>query len=255
MVNFNNTMAANIPNNPQQSIAGFPVGIIVAEDTMHLLPGNVANARSFNFPVLYEVLEGISANQIMEGDSAVGEHVIAAGQNLVKRGVRIVLGACGSFANYQKNTAAALPVPTFLTVMMQIPWILPSLKSEQKIGVIAAAASALTPKVFDQAGITDPGRLVIDEAIKLESIIKMEECEADFDPGKLAKDMARLAKQMVTNNPEIAVVLIQCSDLPPFAAAIQDAVQLPVFDMTSLVEWAARSAPVPVFNKQGTIEF
>ncbi len=51
-----------------------------------------------------------------------------------------------------------------------------------------------------------------------------------------------IAKQMVDNHPEIAAILLQCSDMPPFAAAIQDGVQLPVFDMTSIVEWAARAA-------------
>jgi len=59
MYHFRNSMASNVPHNSHQSIAGFPVGIIVIEDSMHLLPGNVANAQSFNFPVLYEVLEGI----------------------------------------------------------------------------------------------------------------------------------------------------------------------------------------------------
>jgi len=239
MYSFKNNIASNVPNSPMQSIAGFPVGIIVIEDSMHLLPGNVANAQSFNFPVLYEVLDGVRASRVMGGDADVGERVILAGQKLVKRGARVVLGACGSFANYQKQTAATLSVPTFLTVMMQVPWILPSLKSDQKIGVIAAAASALTPKVFDQSGITDSDRLVIDEAIKLESFMKMASCDAGFDPVQLANDMAQLAKQMVDNSPEIAAILLQCSDMPPFAAAIQDAVQLPVFDMTSIVEWAA----------------
>jgi len=242
MYDFKNTIASNVPNNPQQSIAGFPVGIIVIEDNMHLLPGNVANAQSFNFPVLYEVLEGVKADQVMGGDANIGERVIAGGQKLIKRGARVVLGACGSFANYQKQTAAELCVPTFLTVMMQVPWILPSLKPDQKIGVIAAVASALTPKVFDQSGITDPDRLVIDEAIKLESFMKMANCDASFDPKQLASDMTQLAKKMVDNCPEIAVILLQCSDMPPFAAAIQDGVQLPVFDMTSIVEWAARAA-------------
>ncbi|MBW2370496.1 MAG: aspartate/glutamate racemase family protein [Deltaproteobacteria bacterium] len=242
MYRFNNKIATNMPKNPQQAIAGFPVGIIVVEDTMLLLPGNVANAQSFDFPVLYEVLEGIRAHQVMAGEPAVGERVIEAGRKLVKRGARVVLGACGSFANYQKQTAAALSVPTFLTVMIQVPLILASLAPDRKLGVIAAAASALTPKVFDQCGITDPGRLVIDEAIQLESFNRMGDCDAGFDAEQLSQDMKGLATKMVDAHPEIAAILLQCSDMPPFAAAIQDAVQLPVFDMTSLIEWAAKAA-------------
>ena len=38
-------------------------------------------------------------------------------------------------------------------------------------------------------------------------------------------------------HPEIGALLIQYSDLPPFAHTIQKAVHLPVFDMTTLINW------------------
>jgi hypothetical protein len=234
-------MSAPIFQKPRQSIAGFPVGIIVADEEMNLLPGNVANARTFEFPVLYEILEGIGARRVMEGDPAIGEMVVEAGERLIRRGVRAVTGACGSFANYQQLAASRLEVPVFLSVMLQVPMILAGLRDDQKVGVIAASAAALTPTVFDQCGIRDPDRLVIEGAMQFDSLMQMASYIQDFDSQQLSDDLCGLAADMVRKNPEIAAFVLQCSDLPPFASAIQQTVPLPVYDMTSLVEWAARA--------------
>jgi hypothetical protein len=234
-------MSAPIFQKPRQSIAGFPVGIIVADEEMVLLPGNVANARTFDFPVMYEVLEGVGARRVMAGDPEIGELVVEAGERLIRRGVRAVTGACGSFANYQQLVASRLEVPVFLSVMLQIPMILSGLRKDQKVGVIAASAAALTPTVFDQCGINDPDRLVIEGAMQFDSLMQMASYIQDFDSQQLSDDLCGLAADMVRNHPEIAAFVLQCSDLPPFASAIQQTVPLPIYDMTSLVEWAARA--------------
>ncbi len=236
-----NKLLQNSSANPRQSIAGFSVGIIVAEESMNLLRGNVANACTFDFPVLYEILEGTPAKEIMAGNPDVGERVLAAGKRLEKRGVHTIVGACGSFANYQKLAAENFSVPTFMSVMLQIPLILGGLGPNQKVGVIAAAASALTSRVFEQCGIHDTDRMVIDEAIGIESFLAMARHDPAFEFDQLSDELSGLAARMVSNHPEVAAIVLQCSDLPPFASAIQAASGLPVFDMTSLVEWAAAS--------------
>jgi hypothetical protein len=232
-------MRTNPTDRPAQSIAGFTVGIIVADESMNLLPGNVANATTFRFPVLYEVLDGIGARDIMAGNPDVIARILEAGDRLEGRGVHAIVGACGSFANYQRQAAAHFRVPTYLSVMLQLPWILSGLRQDQKVGVIAAAASALTPSVFDQCGITDPDRLVIDEAIGIRAFLDMAGHRPEFDFHALSGELSSLAASMVSEHPEVAALVLQCSDLPPFAAAIQAASRRPVFDMTSLVEWVA----------------
>ena len=232
-------MLRNPMDRPTQSIAGFTVGIIVADESMNLLPGNVANAATFPFPVLYEVLDGIPARDVMSGNPEVIDRIIEAGRQLEKRGVHAIAGACGSFANYQAQAAEAFRVPTFLSVMLQVPWILSGLRSDQKIGIIAAAASALTPAVFEQCAISDPARLVIRQAIDFDSFLEMARVDGAFRFETLADDLAAQASAMVAEHPEIAAFVLQCSDLPPFASAVQSACGLPVFDMTSLIGWVA----------------
>ena len=220
-----------------QTIAGHAIGIIVINIWYPLMPGNVANASTYNFPVLYKILKEASVEQILSGDPSLLDMVIKGGNELIQQGARAIVGACGSFANYQKDVAAALNVPTFLSVMLQVPLIIQSLKPDQKLGILAASAAALTPKVFDQCGITDISRLVITEALSLPEFQNIIECTGRFNSYKLEQEVVDLMKEFVSKNPDIGAILIQCSDLPSYAWAIQNAVKLPVFDMNTLIEW------------------
>jgi hypothetical protein len=220
-----------------QAVAGFPVGIIVIDIWYPLVPGNVANASTFDFPILYKVLKGASIDQILSGDPALLPLVIEAGHELIQHGARCIVGACGSFAYYQKEAAAAFSVPTFLSSMLQVPLILQSLKPDQKLGVIAASPSSLTEKVFDQCGISDPSRLAITGAKGLPEFEAILQCTGRFNSHKLEQELVQLATKFAADNPTIGALILQCSDLPPYAWAIQRAVQLPVFDMTTLIRW------------------
>ena len=128
-------------------------------------------------------------------------------------------------------------MPTFLSVMLQAPWILQGLRDDQRLGVMVASRAALTPKVFDQCGIQDPSRLVFAEAMGLPEFQRMGQCRGRFDPARLERELVGLARDFAAQNPDMGAVLLQCSDLPPFAWAIQQALGRPVFDMNSLVEW------------------
>ena len=63
-----------------QAIAGHALGIVVIDIWYPLLPGNVANATTFDFPVLYHVLKGATIPQIISGDPALLDQIIAGGQ-------------------------------------------------------------------------------------------------------------------------------------------------------------------------------
>jgi Asp/Glu/hydantoin racemase len=229
--------AVEVPR--KQAVGGLAIGIIVIDVWYPMLPGNVANASTYSFPVAYSVLRGATVEQILTGDPILKDLIIEAGKELIQtQGVRAIVGACGSFANYQSEVAAALDVPVFMSVMLQAPMILRALKPQQKLGIIAASESAVTAKVFQECGITDSSRLVIVGAKKLSEFQKILQCQGGFDTSALEQGIVALATDMVAADPDVSALLLQCSDLPPYAAAIQNATGLPVFDMNGLVEWA-----------------
>ncbi|MER8779287.1 hypothetical protein [Mesorhizobium sp. M0977] len=52
-------------------------------------------------------------------------------------------------------------------------------------------------------------------------------------------EIVRTAVNLVSAQPDIGAILLECSELPPYAAAVQRATGLPVFDFTSMVEFFA----------------
>jgi len=146
------------------SLGGAAVGIIVVDAHYAMVPGNVANAASYPFPVMYKVLEGVPFERIAANDPEVMGPLTAGANELILRGARMIFGACGSFAYYQKRLAAAVDVPVYLTVMLQVPWILTGLKPDQKVAIIAAKKEVVTDFVFDQIDLPDQSRVVLDDA-------------------------------------------------------------------------------------------
>ena len=45
------------------------------------------------------------------------------------------------------------------------------------------------------------------------------------------------AMRLLTDHPEIGALLLECSDMPPYAKQIQDATGLPVWDYVTLIDW------------------
>lgn len=220
-----------------QSIAGVAIGILVIEACYPLMPGNVANASSYDFPVLYKVMKGTTLSQVLSADPALLDKIVDGGKNLEQQGVRAIIGACGYFANYQKAAATALKVPVFMSSLLQVPIIMQSLKSAQKVGIVCASVDSLTPNTLSQCGINDQSRLVITGAQDLPEFQNLFRCTEGLYSHKLEQEMVGLVKQFVSDNPDIGAILLECSDMPPYAWAIQNAVKLPVFDFITLINW------------------
>ncbi|MBZ9772218.1 aspartate/glutamate racemase family protein [Mesorhizobium sp. CO1-1-8] len=224
-----------------RAIGGFSVGVLCIDSHYPMLPGNVVNGMTYGFPVLPEVVEGVTFKMLAAANPEVMPSIAKAGQKLVRLGVRAIVGACGSFANYQKEAAAAFGVPTFMSIMMHVPLLAASIGPNRKVGVICAVRSAITDRVLDQVSIADPDRMVLCEARDLPEFRNIVEGTGHFNSRRLEQELVGLAQNFVREHPEIGVILLQCSDLPPYAASIQQATGRPVFDMTTLVHWVHKS--------------
>jgi len=58
-----------------------------------------------------------------------------------------------------------------------------------------------------------------------------------YNPAKLEQGLVGLAKQMINENPDVGAFLLECSPFPTHAWAVQKAVRLPVFDLSTLISW------------------
>jgi Asp/Glu/hydantoin racemase len=57
----------------------------------------------------------------------------------------------------------------------------------------------------------------------------------ELDVNKSRDELVRVAKRMVSEHPDVGAIVLECTNMPPYAAAIQKEVHLPIFDIYTLV--------------------
>lgn len=220
-----------------QNIAGCPVGILYIDDVWYpMVPGNIVNGYTFDFPVRLRPVEGLTIDNLFSTADQVSEMVLATAQKLVNEGCRAISGACGFFGNYQTLVAEALDVPVALSSLMQINSILPLLKPSQKLGVLTADQSSLSDTLLAQCGVFSHERLVIRDLRNAPEFSCILEGRGSFDNGKVEREVVGKALSCM-EEADIGAILLECSDMPPYAWAVQAACKVPVFDFTTLIRW------------------
>lgn len=224
---------------PGRPTAGHVLGIITVDLDYPKLPGNVANASTFPFPVLYENLS-FEIEQLFAGDESLRQLVIDAALKLEASGVRAIIGACGYFAHFQKDVAAAVHIPVFLSSLCQLPLIRTWLPQDKRILVLCADGASVDDALLSNVDATTEG-LIVQDVGHLESFAPIRWSHTELDSGLLERDLCELACAVCHEHESIEAVLLECSDLPPYAAAIQRACGLPVYDFLTLAHWVADS--------------
>jgi len=220
-----------------QFIAGYAIGIIHLEVWYPLLPGNVVNATTYPFPVRYKLLTGGTQDRIHGADPSIAELVINAGRELEQEGVRAIAGACGYLGNYQQQVTAALNVPVFLSSLLQVPMIYHALKPGQRIGILCADGPALTSQLLENCGVTPEIPIAVLGLEDRPAFSSITYSKGEFNFEQIQKEVVDGACQLAEEYHDIGAILLECSDMPPFAWAVQAAVKRPVFDFVTMINW------------------
>lgn len=223
--------------NKKQSWYGESIGILILDATYPCIPGNVGNASTFPFPVRYKRVKEASIERLVkQKDITLLEPFIDAAIELQEEGVKAITGACGFMALFQREVSDAVDVPVFLSSLLQIPFIYQIKK--QKIGIITADSKSLTPEHFISVGVNKEIPLLIggmeDQKEFREAIL---EEKGTLDSDLIESEVVGVAKKLITENPDIGALVLECSDLPPYAHAIQKEVNLPIFDFTTMIQY------------------
>jgi len=224
-----------------QFISGYTVGILHLEVWYPLLPGNVVNADTYDFPVRHKLIPSATQSRVHGGDPTLVDDIIKAGKELEMEGVRAICGACGYLGNFQAQVAEALDVPVFLTSLVQLPTITTGLGKGQKVGVLCADGPSLAPEIFNNCG-ADPSRCIVkglEDQPQMSAIVKSD--RGSFDNEALKREIVEGALDLVRNHPEVGAILLECSDMPPYASEIQRAINLPIYDFITLIKWVHSS--------------
>jgi len=221
-----------------QASYGEAIGVLLLDTFTPYIPGDVANASTYPFPVRFKKVENYTSERALSKDPTVFQSLLEAALELVGQGVRAITGDCGYMAIHQEELADQLEVPVFLTSLLQVPFISRIIGRKGKIGIICADSRQLDDAVLNKAGVDST------IAIKIKGFEKMENCSKTFaqqigslDSQKIQGEIVSLAREMTEQDPSVRAILLECSCLPPYGAAIQEAVGLPVFDYITMIKY------------------
>ena len=239
-----------IDPNPHRVSYGTTIGILLLNTRIPLIPGDVGNASTFKFPVLYRVVEDLFTDRlVVDADPALAGPIIREARALERSGVAAITADCGYLALFQKEVAAAVNIPVFLSSWMQVPFMHRMLQPGKEIGAIVADSRYIREEILISAGIDDSIPLVMggmEDRPSFWSQIMREDGTLDSDA--LEREVVEVAGDLVQNNPDIGAMLLECSCLPPYGAAVQEALHLPVFDFITMINYVYSALAKPRYE-------
>lgn len=220
---------------------GYLAGILTLYAWLPLPPGHICNVGSFPFTAKMEMVDGANQKRMHSSDDTLLPALISTAQRLEREGCRFLASTCGYFGHFQKEVAASVDIPCYLSSVIQVPWVRAGLRDDQRIGIICGDAPNLTYHLFESCGVSraDYERCYIYGAQDKPVFSTFTELPGHYDFSEVRGEIVSIAKQMVHDHPDIGAILLECTDLPPFAADISAAVNLPVYDVMSMLNFAA----------------
>jgi Asp/Glu/hydantoin racemase len=172
---------------------------------------------------------------VKEADSGLLEPFIEAARELETEGVMAITGSCGFLALFQNELADSVGIPVFSSSLIQIPLVYQMLRRDQKVGILTASESTLTPAHFKAVGADAVPMCVagMDDQKEFCEVI-IEGRRTELDVTRLGNEVLAVVDRLAQDNPELGALVIECTDLPPFAHLIQEKIRIPVFDIVTL---------------------
>jgi hypothetical protein len=224
-----------------RNVYGQAVGILMLETGFPRIPGDIGNATTFDFPVVYRVVEGaLPSRLVLERDPGLLQPFVDAARELERVGARAITTSCGFLALFQREMADAVSIPVFSSALIQVPLVHQMLRSGQRVGILTANRAALTEQHFRGVGWSSEQIPVHVTGLEGSTVFRGSHYFperyplVDFD--LIEAEVLAGAQQLVDEAPDVAAIVLECTNLPQHAAAIQRATGRPVFDIVTLTK-------------------
>lgn len=230
-----------------RTVYGYELGVLMLDTTFPRPVGDIGNARTWPFPVLYRVVDGAVPQKVLSAhDDTLLQPFVDAARELVDAGVRAITTSCGYLAVYQRELSASVDVPVLTSSLLQVPLAARTLGEGRRVGIITVR-DMLTEQHFRGVGWTSDEIEVVVRAVDPGSTFARlhaplgEPEPVETDAARLRDEVVATAAQLVRDDPTIGALVMECTNLVPYSQAVRRAIGLPVLDHYTLVMHAYRS--------------
>lgn len=214
------------------------LGILMLQTRFPRLPGDIGHPQAFGFPVRRAVVAGASPQRVVREQAAgLLQPFIDAALRLVDEGAAAIGTSCGFLALHQPALQAALPVPVWTSSLLQLARL-----PAGRAGVVTVDAQALTPAHLQAVG-APPGVPVagLQPGSRLQRTLIGD--EPTLDAAQAEAEVVDAALRLLRQAGPLQHIVLECTNMPPYAAAVRAATGATVHDITTVLteRWSALS--------------
>ncbi len=233
-----------------KNVYGAQVGVVMVDTDLPRPPGDIGNARTFAFPVMYAVARGATPDDMVSVTHRRGvDAFVESARELASLGVDAIATSCGLMARHQETLTQELDVPVASSSLLFASLVLRILPAGSTLGVLTIDSRAM-----EQGGHFDGVGLTAEERARLR-IAGMEGTPhfhhaimgggAELDVGLATEEVLAVAQKLLAEQPDVGALLLECTNLSPYAPALRRATGLPVWDASALVRWLSEGFDGP----------
>ena len=213
------------------------LGILTLETSFPRIAGDVGSPATFAFPVRIATVAGASVDAVVHRPrEALLPAFVEAGRALAGAGCVGVVTTCGFLARWQRELADALPVPVMTSALLQVPVVARTLANGKRVGVVTYSAADLDAEVLDGAGVDRVTPIAgVDPDGYFARTIRYG--AQTLDKARMGADTLAAARVLGAAHRDLGAIVLECANMPPYAAAVRAALGLPVYDAAQAFAW------------------
>ncbi|MGC1504946.1 MAG: aspartate/glutamate racemase family protein [Sulfitobacter sp.] len=212
------------------------LGILMLDTRFPRIMGDAGNAQTWPFPVHYGVVRGATPQAIVCDDiEPFVQAFVDVGRDLVAQGCGGIATTCGFLALIRPRLAAALGVPVAASALEQAGQIAAMLAPGQRLGVLTISETTLTPSHLAAAGVPQGTPVQGMEGSSFAASILGNQTTLNVNAAR--REMVSAGQGLVTQSPSVGALLLECTNMVPYAADIAQATGRPVFSIYTYLRW------------------
>ena len=207
------------------------LGILMLESRFPRPLGDIGHPESFPVPTRRVVVSGATAPKVVQDAPALAAGGLLrafteAACRLEREGAAAITTSCGFLVLFQRELQMAVRLPVVTSSLLMLPGLL---EAHRQVGVLTISSDFLGAQHLEAAGVP-PDRLgdVIVQGVEprgeFASVIL--ENRTRMDMAKAASEVVEAARNLKQRVPSLSTLVLECTNLPPYARQIEDATGL-----------------------------
>lgn len=212
------------------------IGLLLLESRFPRFKGDIGHPETFDPPAMVRTIQHATPQRVVK-DHAIGlvKSFASAARELEQAGAKLITTSCGFLVLHQKTLAASVNVPLVSSSLLAIPTALEQLRPQGLRPAILTISSGNLSKEHLQAarcppdtpiGAPDPNGHFCTQILT--------NCET-MDQATARQEVIAAAKNLMRNHSNIGALVLECTNMPPYASDLTQLFNIPILSLTSLL--------------------